>query len=60
MGTTVHVGLCEHEVEVRADGVGEGEGGDPADERFGAVEGLRVGGGGYDGVVVGISVGAYA
>ena len=34
LGSSVHVGLCEHEVEVRADGVGEGEGGQAADENM--------------------------
>jgi hypothetical protein len=44
------------EVEVRADGVAEGEGGEATDERFGMVEGLAIRGRGDECVIVLVSV----
>ena len=54
----VHVGLCQHEVQVCAYGVGKCEGCQAADVRFGAVQGLFMCGSGDDGVVVLAGVGA--
>jgi hypothetical protein len=52
LGTSVHVGLCKHEVEVGSDCVGEGEGRKSANVWLGTAQLWGVCWGGDDGVTV--------
>ena len=58
MGASVHVGVGEHEVEVGAHGVGEGEGCEASDVRLGVVQLRGVGWCRHEGVTVQGGVGS--
>lgn len=58
LGAAAHIGLCEHELKVGTDCVGEGEGCEPADVGFGSAQFGGVCWGWDDGVPVAVGVGS--